>query len=147
MKTSPATEAEIRRLYHAEHWKVGTIASHLGVHHDVVRRVLGTLPRRAHRRRSAGPRPSPLAPFLEFIDAQLAAYPRLCASRLFDMLQSRGCTGSLRTLRKHVARVRPMPKREVFLKLSPLPGEQAQVDWAHVGQIPVPEATAHSGCS
>jgi transposase len=138
MKTSPATEAEIRRLYHAEHWKVGTIASHLGVHHDVVRRVLGTLPRRAHRRRSAGPRPSPLAPFLEFIDAQLAAYPRLCASRLFDMLQSRGYTGSLRTLRKHVARVRPMPKREVFLKLSPLPGEQAQVDWAHVGQIPVP---------
>ena len=33
--------AEIRRLYYAEHWRVGTIASELGVHHDTVRRAVG----------------------------------------------------------------------------------------------------------
>ncbi len=138
MKTPPATEAEILRLYHAERWKVRTIATHLGVHHDVVRRVLGTLPPRVHRRGSRGPHPSPLAPFQDFIAAQLADYPRLCASRLFDMVQGRGYTGSLRTLRKHVARVRPVPRREAFLKLSMLPGEQAQADWAYVGKVAVP---------
>jgi hypothetical protein len=35
-------EAEIRRLYFAEHWKRGTIASELGVHFDTVARVLGS---------------------------------------------------------------------------------------------------------
>jgi hypothetical protein len=39
-------EAEIARLFAVEHWKVGTIAAQLGVHHDVVRRVLGLLPKK-----------------------------------------------------------------------------------------------------
>jgi hypothetical protein len=38
---APETEAEIRRLFFAEHWKVGTIAAQLGVHHDSVSRVAG----------------------------------------------------------------------------------------------------------
>ena len=29
---SPETRAEIRRHFYAEHWKIGTIASELGVH-------------------------------------------------------------------------------------------------------------------
>lgn len=33
--------ARIRRLFFAEHWKVGTIAEQLGVHHDTVRRAIG----------------------------------------------------------------------------------------------------------
>jgi IS30 family transposase len=32
----PAQRAEIRRLFYAEHWPVGTIATTLGVHHDTV---------------------------------------------------------------------------------------------------------------
>jgi hypothetical protein len=31
--------------------------------------------------------------------------------------------------------VRPTPNREAFLRLDPLIGEQAQIDWAHVGAI------------
>jgi hypothetical protein len=30
---TPEQHAEIRRLYFGEHWKVGTIAAALGVHH------------------------------------------------------------------------------------------------------------------
>jgi hypothetical protein len=30
-------EAEIARLYHAEHWKIGAICAQLGVHDEVVR--------------------------------------------------------------------------------------------------------------
>jgi hypothetical protein len=43
----------------------------------------------------------------------------------------------VRTLREHVAQVRPEPKKEAYLRVEPLIGEQAQVDWAHVGQVPV----------
>jgi hypothetical protein len=34
---SPELGAEIRCLFYAEHWKVGTIAASLGVHPDAVR--------------------------------------------------------------------------------------------------------------
>ena len=37
---TPAQHAEIRRLYYGEHWKVGTIAAQLGVHHDTVRAAI-----------------------------------------------------------------------------------------------------------
>ena len=33
---TPAHHAEIRRLFYAEHWTVGTIAAQLGVHHGTV---------------------------------------------------------------------------------------------------------------
>ena len=36
-------ESEIRVLYFGEHLRVGTIATQLGVHHEVVERVLGFL--------------------------------------------------------------------------------------------------------
>jgi transposase len=37
---SPEQRAEIRRLYYAEHWRIGTIATTLGVHHDTVRQAI-----------------------------------------------------------------------------------------------------------
>ena len=37
---TPAQRAEIRRLYFGEHWKIGTIAAALGVHHETVRAAL-----------------------------------------------------------------------------------------------------------
>ncbi len=40
MTISQEVEAEIRRLAHAEGWPRGTIATQLGVHHEVVERVL-----------------------------------------------------------------------------------------------------------
>jgi len=36
----PEQHAEIRRLFYAEHWRVGTIVSTLGVHPDTVRRAI-----------------------------------------------------------------------------------------------------------
>ena len=37
---TPEQHAEIRRLYYGEHWKVGTIAAALAVHHDTVRAAI-----------------------------------------------------------------------------------------------------------
>src|SRR5713101_3241802 len=89
---------------------------------DVVRRVVGLF---SPRRKPAPLTPRLCAPYMEFIAETLARYPRLRASRLFD------------TLREHVARVRPQPLREAFLRTEVLIGEQAQVDWAHVGSVKV----------
>jgi hypothetical protein len=59
--SSREVEAEIARLFHAEHWKVGTIAAQLGVHEDVVRRVIRGHPRAP---RAKAPAPSAIAPFV-----------------------------------------------------------------------------------
>jgi len=135
-------EAEIARLFAVEHWKVGTIADQLGVHHDVVRRVLGLLPEGPRRERP----PLLVAPYEGFVKETLERYPRLCSTRLLDMLRERGFRGSERTLRRFVAMVRPTSNREAFLRLDPLIGEQAQIDWAHVGPIAVLVAVDPCGC-
>ncbi len=62
----------------------------------------------------------------------------LRSTRLYDMLCDRGFRGSARTVRLYVATVRPQKRREVFLHTEPMIGEQAQVDWAYAGKIPVP---------
>lgn len=137
MTISPDTEAEIARLFHAEHWRPGTIATQLGVHRDVVLRVLG-LGKPAAESESTTPPSLLVTPYIDFINETLQRYPRLRSTRLLDMLKDRGFPGSDRTLRRFVMKVRPAPKKEAFLRLDSLIGEQAQVDWAHVGQVAVP---------
>lgn len=121
----------IRQLYYAEHWKVGTIAAELQLHAETVRRALSDAPR------SAPPlRPSPVDAYQGFLEETLRQHPRLRATRLFEMLRLRGYSGSVRQLRRRVVLLRPIHK-EAFLRLRSFPGEQAQVDWAHFGQVRV----------
>ena len=84
--------ATIRRLYYAEHWKVGTSASELGLHPDTVKRAVGT-----ERFKSRSPKHLVTDPYLEFIQQTLKQYPRLTATRLFQMVQARGYTGASRS--------------------------------------------------
>jgi len=130
----PERAAEIRRLFFAEHFKVGTIVSQLGEHPDVVKRVLGQMGRPRLDKPSTD---GLLEPYQQFISDTLESYPRLRATRIYDMIVGRGYTGSVRTLRRYVTQVRPVPRGEVFMRIETLPGEQAQVDWGQVGSIPV----------
>src|SRR5207245_428839 len=100
---SPEQRAEIRRLYYAEHWRVGTIATTLGVHHDTVRHAI-----EADRfiRPGAQIRPSALDPYKPFVLATLEQYPRLRATRLYEMLGARGYAGSVVQVRRWVRTVR-----------------------------------------
>jgi transposase len=133
--------ATIRRLYFAEHWKIGTVAAELGVHRDTVRAAIETDP--LHRPRRL--RPSRLDPYLPFLRETLEQYPRLRATRLLEMIRVRGYLGSIQRLRCVVARLRPATK-EPFLRLVTLPGEQAQVDWAHFGEVLVGRAKRKLSC-
>src|SRR5579863_4040164 len=105
MTVSKELEAEIARLFFAEGWKVGTIARQLGVHHDVVRRVLGRLPQMPSREPQE--KTALVTRYTGFIAEQLERYPDLRSTRLLDMVRARGFEGSARTLSRYVQRVRP----------------------------------------
>jgi transposase len=127
-----ALEAEILRLYHTEHWPIGTLATQLRVHHSTVRRVLAqagvpSTPKSV--------RPSIVDPYLTFIVETLAKFPTLRASRLYQMVRERGYPGTPDHFRTIVSRLRPRPAGEAYLRLRTLPGEQGQVDWAHFGKL------------
>jgi transposase len=134
---SPDRAAEILRLYHAEKWRVGTLARQLGVHHNTVRRVLAQA---GQAPGLASVRPSRVDPFVPLIQATLEKYPTLRASRLYAMVRERGYPGGPDHFRHVVARYRPAPAAEAYLRLRTLPGEQAQVDWGYFGKLPVGRA-------
>ena len=122
----PELESEIRRLYHAEKWRVGTIVSQLTVHRDAVLRVLEQdgVPR------PKIVRPSMLDPYLPFVQQMFEQYPRLPASRLYVMCRQRGYQGHPSHFRNLVARLRPRKTVEAYLRLRTLPGEQAYFWWS-----------------
>ncbi|HEY6399537.1 MAG TPA: IS21 family transposase [Solirubrobacteraceae bacterium] len=131
---APELRARIRRLFYAEHWKMGTIAAELGVHHDTV--ALAVEPERFT---SIALRASValLDPYKDFVRMTLEQYPRLRSTRLLQMIQTRGYSGSIWPLRRFVRHARPVGSREAFFRLSTLPGEQGQVDWASFGSIAI----------
>ncbi len=132
--------AIIRRLYYAEHWKIGTIASELVLHPDTVKRAVQT-----ERFKSRSPKELVTDPYLEFIGQTLKQYPRLTATRLFQMVQARGYKGGASQLRRVVRQVRPV-SREAFLRLSVFPGEQAQADWGSFGEVSIGRARRRLSC-
>jgi len=131
---SPELRAEIRRLFFGEHWKVGTIASQLDVHHETVEHAINleTIVRNA---RSARARAGLVEPYKPFIDTTVAKYPKILATRVLEMIKGRGYEGSVFPIRNYLRGARPRSRTEAFLRLSTLPGEQAQVDWGSFGTI------------
>lgn len=117
---SRALETEILRLHQAEGWPIGTIARQLHVHHVTVRRVLWQSGVPSVREVA---RTSKLDPYLPFIQETFARYPTLRASRLYRMVCERGYVGCSHHFRHMVARHRPRPAAEAYLRLRTLPGE------------------------
>ena len=137
MTISDELEAKILRYYHVEKWRVGTIARQLNVHHSVVRRVLSQA---GIAKSNFIKRESVITPFLSFVLETLTNYPTLTASRLYDMVRSRGYNGGVDHFRHLILLYRPRPPAEAYLRLRTLPGEQAQVDWGHFGYVDIGKA-------
>jgi len=138
---SDELRVQIRHWFYVEHWKVGTIAQQLGVHPDTIRHALET----EQFNRAKALRPLLTDPYVGFIRQTLQQYPRLRATRIYQMIRERGYTGSVVQLRRVVARLRPV-RPESFLRLRFFPGEQGQVDWAHFGEVPVGRARRRLSC-
>jgi transposase len=128
---TPEQHAEIRRLYYGEHWKVGTIAAALAVHHDTVRAAIAHDTQGVRRGTC---RATQLDPYLPFLRDTLGQYPRLRATRLFEMIKARGYGGSVVQLRRVITLIRPAVTT-VYRRLTTLAGEEAQVDWGAFGSI------------
>jgi len=132
MMITPERHAEIRRLYYGEHWKVGTIAAALGVHHDTIRAAIAHDTQGVRRGTC---RTTKLDPYLPVVRDTLAQYPRLRATRLFEMVKARGYPGSVVQLRRAVRLIRPIATATAYRRLTTLAAEEAQVDWGAFGAI------------
>jgi len=132
-----ALEAKILRYHFVEGWGVNTIAKQLGIHHSTVDRVLSQagLPKAERTRQT-----SIVDPYHPMIIETLEQFPKLTASRLYDMAKARGFTGGQSQFRAHVAQLRPRKPGEAYLRLKTLPGEQAQIDWGHFGHVHIGRA-------
>ena len=137
MTIAPDLVAQILRLHTVEKWRVGTIARQLHVHRDAVRRVLAGSRAPVH---TSPLRPGRIDPYRPFILATLEKFPTLTAARLHAMVAERGYVGGPSHFRLLVAQMRPRPPAEAYLRLRTLPGEQAQVDWAHFGHLQIGRA-------
>lgn len=135
------TRGYIRRLFYVEHWKIGTIASELGLHQETVRLAVET--ERFNNTKTL--RTSVVDLYADSIREILAKHPRLRATRIFQMIRDRGYSGSIVQLRRFVSCIRPVHK-EAFLRLNFFPGEQGQVDWAHFGEVSVGRARRRLSC-
>src|SRR5664279_2051059 len=138
---SAETRVQIRHLFFAEHWKIGTIARELGIHPDAVRHAIES----DRFNRAQALRSCLTDPYLPFIRETLEQYPQLRATRIYQMVRDRGYPGCVVQLRRIVADLRPR-RAEPFLRLHMLQGDQAQVDWAHFGQVAVGRARRKLSC-
>lgn len=132
MSIAEERRAEVHRLYHAERWPAGAIARALGMHRSTVNRLLVDA---GVSRSTLKRRPSHVDPYLPFIEETLTRYPSVRSSRIWAMVRERGYTGSKDYFRSIVATMRPRKPAEAFLRVVVMPGEQAQVDWAHFGTL------------
>ena len=130
--------AKILTLHHAERWPIGTISRQLCRHHDTVERVLAESGLEVHKQST---RKRLIDPYIPFLKETLQKYPRLRASRLWSMTKARGYTGSKSGFRAIAKRLRPRAAAEAFVRRTVLPGQEAQVDWAHFGTITIGRAT------
>lgn len=131
--TDKETELEIVRLYHAEGWRPGEIASALDVHVSVVNRLIVS----ESKPHSGATRRRKVDPYIGFLKETIERYPTVTAARLYFMVYARGYTGKQSQLRAIIAKLRPTPTHTPYLRLEVLPGEEGQVDWGHFGALDV----------
>ena len=137
MAIDKETQSKILRYHFVEQWRVGTIATQLGIHHSVVDRVLSQagLPKIER-----SPRACMIDPYLPFIIETLDRFPTLTAARLYEMAKQRGYPGAPSQFRQRISQLRPRKRPQAYLRLKTLPAEQAQVDWGHFGHIEIGNA-------
>jgi transposase len=90
-------------------------------------------------------RASVVAPWMDYIKSRLGKYPELSAKRLYDEVKKKGYSGSERTVRREVAKIRPADGR-IYTPQKTLPGEQAQADWGHLGTTEILNRTYQLYC-
>ena len=81
-------------------------------------------------------RPSCLDPFKPYLQQRWQSY-RLSGARLLEEIQAQGFTGSVDIVQRYLKTLKEAQSvaTRATVRFETAPGEQAQVDWAHIGQI------------
>jgi transposase len=127
--------AEIRRLHEIERLRDRAIAQRL---HCSTRTVAKALAMGQPPTERAAPRTHILDPYHVRIEALVAKYPELSATRVLEEISKgpQGYRGSVYPVRRHLCQIRPARGRvyqEVFYE----PGEAIQVDWGDCGRLQI----------
>jgi transposase len=116
---------------------VRTIARHVGIGRNTVRRIL----RRHQAQRDQGhdllggskpvlPRASKLDPFVPQIQELLKKYPDITGQRILEEMRDSGYDGGRSIVSERLLKLRPHPKREPHIRFETDPGLQGQMDWS-----------------
>ena len=143
MAISPEMRAAIRRMFYAEHHRIRSIADHFGIHYSTVNRALNQDYKRMGSK--LGRRKVLVDVYVEYITSRLEKHPKIKAKLLFYELKNRGYQGSYNTVLRYVRRLRPKYQR-AYIPIEVIPGEEAQVDWAHIGSLEIDGATRKVYC-
>ena len=133
----------MRRMFYVEHPNVNQISKHFGVHYSaVIRAINQDFNRRGQSRVISN---SIIKEFYPIIRDRLEKYPRIKATRIHAHLKNNGFKGSYNTVVRAVRKIRPKLSR-AYVPVEVLPGEEAQMDWAHFGSIEIGKATRKVYC-
>lgn len=116
---------------------VSAISALTGFDRKTVRKYLEA-PSRAPQYGPRAPRPSKLNPFRPYITERLRAGV-WNARVLLRELRERGYTGGYTLLKDHLQPLRQAAKTVAVRRFETPPGQQAQMDWGHLGYVEGPE--------
>jgi len=128
----PARQAEVLRLYYADHLSQRAISARLGIHRQT---VVALIQRKQVllNRQDGTRRTSLLAPYYDCIDDLLRAEPSRSAVNILQKLRDKGYLGGLTILKDYLRIQRPASEPKAYLSLEFVPGQAAQVDWGDFG--------------
>lgn len=135
--------AEARRLYFIEHLSMRMIAKIMHLDRKTVARAIRMEEYRA--RRNVSSRHSKLEPYKKDISELLEKYNSLSGERIYEEIKRKGYSGKISILRGYLRRIRDT-KKEAYIRIETLPGEQAQADWLDCGSIKIGEYTRKLSC-
>lgn len=88
---------------------------------------------------------SKLDPYKKDITELLDRYKNISAERIYEEIKKKGYYGKISILRDYLRSIREK-KKEAYVRIETLPGEQAQVDWLDCGTIKIGEYTRKLSC-
>jgi transposase len=136
--------AEIRRRYYVEGLSQRRIAKFMKICPKTVHRAIKMehyCPKKTRIHKKA----SKLDGYKQDIAEFLEEFKEITGKRILEKLKKRGYTGGSSILQEYLYKIRKT-KRTAYLRLTTLPGEQAQVDWADCGTIKIGEHSRKLSC-
>jgi transposase len=134
---NPEDWLKIRNLYFKEGYSQRKIAEMLHLSRWTVKSAIlkeGVL----DLKNSPKKKSSKLDPYKGMVDDLLQKYPSITAVRIFEEIKKAGYEGKMTILGDYI-RSKRGGRKEAYLRVETLPGEQAQVDWCKVGLMPFGE--------